>query len=335
MIRKLNFWNIQGNSAEERALIAVELLREVTKDLFDVSAASAALLLKMMIQLYKEGIPRTRDVIERLEHEATIFLADRRLAEYNMCQALLRRLIWLQVDEERPATNLGGSERVIIYDLSPLQSVYLKTLYALNVLYNLYRQAMGSGTGEGLTTLLIAEEAENYVRPRRYSDPPSVGERIVNELRAYGVGVVIVSPDPEQVPPNMAKDAGAVVSLGYQGLPDMVLSLLQNFRYADITKLIRTTNRPRCYVYYDGRLRIRGVPKPYRSVLDLRAEIREEVVEATTPAREEPKKTETPIAEKVPRELRFEEEEEETEEAPEPRGGMRPSRWTAGHIRPC
>ncbi|MEM2115074.1 MAG: hypothetical protein QXS12_06445 [Candidatus Caldarchaeum sp.] len=46
IIRKLNPWDVGGRSAKEKAAIAVELLREITRDIADVSSASAALLLR-------------------------------------------------------------------------------------------------------------------------------------------------------------------------------------------------------------------------------------------------------------------------------------------------
>jgi len=240
--------------------------------LFDVSGASATLLLKRLVELYRrKKTPTTRDVIKELDAFSAEAAYQRRLAEYNMAQALLRRLVWLEIDEERPAINLRGSEQVVIYDLSRLASVYLKTLYALVVLDKTYRDAVeGGATGHKQKTILVAEEAQNYVRARRLEEAPTIGERVVDELRAYGTGVLMVSPDPSQLPPHLSKDVAAVISIGYQGLPEFVVSLLQNFRYKDVSKLIRTTTRPRCYVYYRGRLRIKNPPRPHKRVIDLR-----------------------------------------------------------------
>jgi hypothetical protein len=74
---------------------------------------------------------------------------------------------------------------------------------------------------------LVAEECQNYVRGRRTDDPPSIGERIVNELRSYGVGVVLVCPDPVQIPWHMARDVGGLVAIGSQALPDFLEQMRQ------------------------------------------------------------------------------------------------------------
>ncbi len=68
IIRKINLWDVGGRNAAEKAAVAVELLREVTRDIADVSSASATLLLKELAKLYSEkGTPTTRDVVEKVE----------------------------------------------------------------------------------------------------------------------------------------------------------------------------------------------------------------------------------------------------------------------------
>jgi hypothetical protein len=116
----------------------VELLREVTRDIADVSSASAALLLKELAKLYGEkGMPTTKDVIERIEVFLHAAMTERRMAEANMAAALLRRLYWLQIDEERPDKNIHGSPDVVIYDLSSTGSNYLDYCWCFG-LFNRY-----------------------------------------------------------------------------------------------------------------------------------------------------------------------------------------------------
>ncbi|MEM1975981.1 MAG: hypothetical protein QW074_07850, partial [Candidatus Caldarchaeum sp.] len=127
VIRKLNPWDVGGRSAKEKAAIAVELLREITRDIADVSSASAALLLRELVKLYQRGVPKTSEVVDALETFFKTAMAERRLAEANMAAALTRRLLWLLIDEEREAHNTVGSPTVTVYDMSQLGSVYLKT----------------------------------------------------------------------------------------------------------------------------------------------------------------------------------------------------------------
>ncbi|MEM1952221.1 MAG: hypothetical protein QW299_02695 [Candidatus Caldarchaeum sp.] len=159
-------------------------------------------------------------------------MAERRLAEANMAAALQRRLMWLQIDEERPINNTPGSQSVVIYDMSALGSVYLKTVYSLVVLNKLYYDAMSEGQSLTLKKLVIAEECQNYVRGSRFDEPPSIGERVVNELRAYGVGVIMISPDPVQIPWHTARDVAAIVAIGLQAVPDVFRDIFQVTTYA-------------------------------------------------------------------------------------------------------
>jgi hypothetical protein len=68
IIRKINVWDVGGRNPAEKAVVAIELLREVTRDIADVSSASATLLLKELVKLYREqGTPTTKDVVEKVE----------------------------------------------------------------------------------------------------------------------------------------------------------------------------------------------------------------------------------------------------------------------------
>ena len=114
----------------------------------------------------------------------------------------------------------------------------------------------------------------------------------------------------------------SIISTGYQGLPEVVAELLSFYRYSDVKRLIKTTSRMRTYIYYNGRLHIKGVPKPHRRTIDLGAAVREEpayVAEVEAKA-EEAKPTVMVVAKPATTtELRLEEEEEAVE-AEGPRG---------------
>jgi hypothetical protein len=265
IIRKINLWDVGGRNAAEKAAVAVELLREVTRDITDVSSASATLLLKELAKLYSEkGTPTTRDVVEKVERFMQTALSERRLAEANMAAALLRRLYWLQIDEERPDENVYGNPAVTIYDLSSTGSNYLKTLYALTILSKKYYAALKTGPDNELVEVLIAEEAQNYVRGRKYNEPPSVGERIVNELRAFGTGVVLVCPDTLQIPWHMTRDVGGLVAIGSQALPDF----LEQMRYRYTRKGMITVGKTNStFVYHRSKLTaVRFKPRPLRPI---------------------------------------------------------------------
>jgi energy-coupling factor transporter ATP-binding protein EcfA2 len=260
VVRKLNPWDVGGRNPAERAAVAVEMLREITRDIADVSSASATLLLKELAKLYTVKTPNTRDVMDRIEAFMKTAIAERRLAEVNMAAALLRRLYWLQIDEERPDISIEDSHDVVVYDLSATGSNYLKTLYALSVLTRKYYESLRRGPSDGLVEVIVVEEVQNYVRGRRAEEPPSIGERTVNELRAYGVGVVLVCPDPIQIPWHMARDVGALVAIGSQALPDFLERIRHSYSRRGPTTIGKTNST---FIFHRSKLKtIRFKPKP-------------------------------------------------------------------------
>ena len=310
MIRKLDLLKPDADH-ETYALVLTDILRDV----LELTEPMTYMLYDELVRGYRMGALTFDKLIRNLEARRLAALQARSFAEANIAEGLIRRLYLLALDEKRPAANMRGSGRVVIYDLSALTTYQLKCLYAEIILWRIYNEARARSVPAkkpSLSKLLILEESQNYIRPRRPERVPGIGERIVNELRAYGVGALIISPDPTQLPYHMARDAGAVISIGYQGLPEIVTELLALYRYSDARKLVKTTGRMRTYIYYDGRLYVRGRPRPYKRTIDLGAIVREEPAEGAKPA------AETVEAEKpaTRTELRLEEEEE----AERPRG---------------
>jgi hypothetical protein len=265
VIRRTNLWDVGGRNSAEKAVIAVEMLREVTRDIADVSSASATLLLKELARLYSEkGTPTTKDVVDRVDRFMQNALTERRLAEANMAAAILRRLYWLQIDEERTDQNIHGSPDVVVYDLSSTCSNYLKTLYSLAILSRKYYEALRRGPVDRLAEVIVSEECQNYVRGRRFDDPPSIGERIVNELRSYGVGVLLITPDPIQIPWHMARDVGALIAIGSQSLPDFIEQMRHRYGRRGWETIGKTNST---YIFHRGKLTtIHFKPRPIKPI---------------------------------------------------------------------
>jgi len=285
------------DQAELHAMIVTDILRDVLQ----LTEPMSYMLFEEVSRMYEERAASFARLLEQLRARRAVAIANRAGAEANIAEGLIRRLLPLVLDERRPARNLRGSDRVVVYDLSDLPTYQLRMLYAEIILWRIYNEAR-SAPSRGLKKLIVCEEAQNYVRLRRVDQPPSIGERVVNELRAYGHGCVLIAPDPYQLPLHMPRDAGAVISIGYQALPEIVADLLSFYRYADVRKLIKTAGRPRTYIYHEGRLHTRGIPRPFKRAIDLGVEAVEEAVELVVEAPAERPK------------LRLEEE-------PEPSGG--------------
>jgi hypothetical protein len=199
-----------------------------------------------------------------LERHAEIAQREGRYAESNMYLALVRRLFILLVDEERKAENVRRSSELVVYDLGGLPSIYLKTLYSSYVLASVYREAMKAGMSDGLKTLLIAEEAQNYIFARRPGELPSMAERTVYELRSFGVGVILVCPDPELLPMAVLKDVGAIVAMSPDSLPRFALErFLFRASLEEAEKTLKKLKKAKMVIYHKGNLQFfRRLPKP-------------------------------------------------------------------------
>jgi predicted nucleic acid-binding protein len=288
VIRKVDFWNIPGESPREKALAAVEMLREISRDVVEITPASSLLLLKILEEEYRRGVPTTEKVLKVLERSAEIAQRDHQYAEANMYLALARRLYLLLVDEERKDENVTGDPRVVIYDLGSLTSVHLKILYANYILFKIYREAVKRNSNE-LKTLLIVEESQNYIHRRRSEEPPSLAERCVFELRSFGVGVVLVCPDPELLPQGILKDVGAIISLSPDTLPKFALErFLFRASLEEAEKTLKALKKAKMVIYHKGDFHyFRRLPKPPK-VLRLKARPKGDRMGVTLPLMSSP-----------------------------------------------
>jgi hypothetical protein len=134
----------------------------------------------------------------------------------------------------------------------------------LTVLTKKYYEALRRGTTDQLVEIIVAEECQNYIRGRRFDDPPSIGERVVYELRGFGVGVILVCPDPELLPQGILKDVGVVVSMSPDTLPRFALErFLFRASLEKAEDTLKKLKKSRTVVYYKGNLHyFRRLPKP-------------------------------------------------------------------------
>jgi energy-coupling factor transporter ATP-binding protein EcfA2 len=265
IIRKLTIWDVPGDSPRERALMATEMIREISKDVVEVTPSSSLLLLRILEEEYKRGIPTTERIISALEKNATLAQKEGKFAESNMYMALIRRLYVLLIDEEREAENeINKMSPVIVFDLSHLPSIYLKNLYSIYVIWKTYKEFGSFGGADSLKLLLVAEEAQNYVRPRRVEELPSVAERLVYELRAFGVGVVLVCPDPELIPTPVLRDVGTIIATSPDSLPRFALErYLFRASLEEAEDTLKRLKKSRMVVYYKNQLHfLRRLPRP-------------------------------------------------------------------------
>jgi energy-coupling factor transporter ATP-binding protein EcfA2 len=269
IIRKVDIWDAPGDSPREKALVAIEMLREISRDIVEMSPPSTLLLLRILEEEYKRGVPKTERVISLLERNAALAQKEGRVTESNMYLALIRRLYLLLIDEERSVENEANDSQVIIFDLSLLPSVYLKILYSVYVIWKVYKEAIRRFSGaDSLKLLLLTEEVQNYIRPRRAEELPTVAERLIYEIRSFGVGVILVCPDPELLPTAVLKDVGAVISMSPDTLPRFALErFLFRASLEEAEDTLKKLKKARMVVYYKNRLHfLRRLPRPPKTL---------------------------------------------------------------------
>ncbi len=254
------------------------VVTDILRDILELSEPMVSVLYEELSRMYENKLASFSDLLRLIKERREEMIHAKNIAEARIAEGLIRRLLPLVLDEKREAVNVKGADNVVIYDLSKIPTYQLRSLYAEVILWRLYNEAKEVADNR-LRKLIVAEESQNYVRPRRF-DQQSIGERIINEIRVYGYGCLLISPDPYQLPLHISRDVAAIISIGYQGLPDVVLGILSLYRYYDAKKLAKIAGKPRTYIYHNGRLYIKGLPRPFTKTIELEAEVREEVVKA-------------------------------------------------------
>jgi hypothetical protein len=127
--------------------------------------------------------------------------------------ALLRRLVPLTQGHVGKAFNSPSShtvdellDKVLCVELGTIRDTQSRGIFA-DILMKLIYEARVSRRSR-IEHLLMVEEARNIAPARRAEDPPSVGERMVSELRKFGESMIFVAQFPSQVASEVVKNSG-------------------------------------------------------------------------------------------------------------------------------
>jgi hypothetical protein len=136
-----------------------------------------------------------------------------------------RRLLPLTLIGENPTMELNAhlifDETSKSIDLSKM-NVELRKLISLILLYYLYNNPS--------ECLLVIEEAQNIIVPRRAEQPPSIAEMIVAELRRFNVGIILIAHHYNDLPNAILNDAYAIISLSKKSHPLAYSSIDEKLR---------------------------------------------------------------------------------------------------------
>ena len=218
---------------------------------FSLTAPQASLLLRTVEEARTIG-----DVARALRE-----MAVKSPSEAEIRDALLRRVAPLEklgLFEGRVKVEELLSRRVRV-DLStlPFEARRLASNIILRLLYN----AVTARRASVDRAVIVVEEAQNVIPPRRPEQPPSGGEVIVNELRKHGVSVIAVAQAPNQVQPEAWRNAEYVV------LHRCKLSPLEaQYLHLDAEKVeeLARLSTGRALLLHRGRARRLAVLRPWR-----------------------------------------------------------------------
>lgn len=130
--------------------------------------------------------------------------------------------------ERQQAGSTGNN--VVILDLSLLASEVLENVTALiGRLILEFLQRLGEHGGEeargSLPTVLVLEEAQNYIREQRFGDEESISrsvfERIAREGRKYGLGLVVASQRPSELSKTVLSQCNSFIVHRLQNPEDL------------------------------------------------------------------------------------------------------------------
>jgi hypothetical protein len=127
--------------------------------------------------------------------------------------ALLRRLVPLTQGHVGRAFNSPSShtvdellDKVLCVELGNIRETLSRSIFADILLKLVYEMRVGRKAR--MEHLTMIEEARNIAPVRREEDPPSVGERMVSELRKFGESMLFVAQFPSQVASEVVKNSG-------------------------------------------------------------------------------------------------------------------------------
>ena len=127
--------------------------------------------------------------------------------------ALLRRLVPLTEGQVGRALNGPSShtvdellDKVLAIELGQIRDIQTRSIF-VDILLKIIYEYRVSKRGK-MEHLIVVEEARNIAPARREEDPPSVGERMISELRKFGEAIVFVAQFPTQVAAEVIKNSG-------------------------------------------------------------------------------------------------------------------------------
>ena len=130
--------------------------------------------------------------------------------------ALLRRLVPLTQGQFGRALGGTGPLRLeellntsVCVELGQMRDIQSRAVFCDVMLKMIYEEKVKQKGG--LDHVTVVEEARNIAPARRPEDPPSVGERMVSELRKFGESMIFVAQFPSHLAAEVVKNSGTKI----------------------------------------------------------------------------------------------------------------------------
>ena len=190
----------------------IAMVSDIFSDIYHFTHPQAYMFRNALQKLFSESA--SEEVSTILTLVKTIEAYPLRSAYDNETKvALLRRLVPLT--QGQPGRALGGSGAArldellsisVCVELGHMRDVQSRGIFADVLLKMIYEEKVKrKGAMDHLT---VIEEARNIAPARRIEDSPTVGERMISELRKFGEAMMFVAQFPTQVAAEVLKNTG-------------------------------------------------------------------------------------------------------------------------------
>lgn len=131
--------------------------------------------------------------------------------------ALLRRL--LPLVEGQAGRALNGKSTIsleellrtsVAVQLGHFKDFETRSIFSSILLKMIFEYKLSKST-KGLPHVIVIEEARHIVPPRRREESPSIGEKMINELRKFEEGMIFIAQFPSQISYEIIKNSSIKV----------------------------------------------------------------------------------------------------------------------------
>jgi hypothetical protein len=199
---------LAGCSSKDKGF-QVEFITDVFTQIFQFTAPQSYMFRETLKACYRSKIdPTLSDLLNELG-----LMPIRSSWDHETRMALMRRLKLFTEGTCGMAVNGKDSlyrddlfNGLVSIDLSHLKDVNSRAIFSNFILKMIYDYSVDKRELGAMSHVVFIEEAQNILPPRRPEMPRSIGERILGELRKFGVGVVVISQFPSSISQDVVKN---------------------------------------------------------------------------------------------------------------------------------